>query len=141
MVAQVAAEEPDTAAKIVQPTMLVCKSRPGIRLIHGASRLNMSSDNLVRNRISPIQTNSGKAVSVQLDDEPHTVTAIASPAGRLEKSSMPTQATPIKARPIQAPVPRSRNSARISKAAIEKSFTPVSNVRTVARIAAELGAS
>ena len=31
MVAQVAALEPDTAAKMAQPTMLVCSSRPGRR--------------------------------------------------------------------------------------------------------------
>ena len=81
MVAQVAADEPDTAAKIVQPMMLVCSSRPGTRSSHGASPLNMSSDSRVRNRISPIQTNSGSAVSVHDDALPQIVTAIASPAG------------------------------------------------------------
>ena len=42
----------------------------------------MSCAEAVRNRISPIQMKSGSAVSVQLDDEPQIVTAIASPAGR-----------------------------------------------------------
>ncbi len=44
----------------------------------------MSSDSRVRNRISPIQTNSGSAVSVHDDAVPQIVTAIASPAGRDE---------------------------------------------------------
>ena len=73
---------PDTAAKIVQPMMLVCSSRPGSRSSHGARPRNMSSDSRVRNRISPIQTNSGSAVSVHDDAVPQIVTAIASPAGR-----------------------------------------------------------
>src|SRR6478736_4311564 len=68
MVAQVAAELPDTAAKIVQPMMLVCSRRPGSRSSQGARPLNMSSDSRVRNRISPIQQNSGSAVSVHDDD-------------------------------------------------------------------------
>ncbi len=91
MVAQVAADEPETAAKIVQPMTLVCSSRPGTRSSHGASPRNMSSESRVRNRISPIQTNSGSAVSVHDDELPQIVTAIASPAGRELKSSMPIQ--------------------------------------------------
>src|SRR2546430_17054294 len=100
MVAQVAAEDPDTAAKIVQPMMLVCSRRPGTRSSQGASPLNMSSESRVRNRISPIHTNSGSAVSVQEDAVPQTVTAMASPDGRDEKSSMPIQATPANGSPI-----------------------------------------
>ena len=107
---RVAAEEPETAAKIVQPTMLVCRSRPGSLSIQGVSPLNMSSDRRVRKRISPIQMKSGSAVRVQLEDELQMVVIIASPAGRVVKSSMPTQATPIKARPTQTPVPSSRKS-------------------------------
>ncbi len=101
--AQVAADEPDTAAKIAQPMMLVCSSRPGRLSIHGARPRNMSSDSRVRNRISPIQMNSGSAVSVQLDDEPQIVTAIASPTGRVVNSSIPMKATPTSASPIQTP--------------------------------------
>ena len=100
MVAQVAAELPDTAAKIVQPMMLVCRSRPGTRSSQGASPRNMSSDSRVRNRISPIQTNSGSAVSVHDEAEPQIVTAMASPAGRDENSSIPIHATPDRASPI-----------------------------------------
>src|SRR6478672_3333917 len=107
MVAQVAAEDPDTAAKIVQPMMLVCNRRPGTRSSQGASPLNMSSDKRVRNRISPIHTKSGSAVSVQDDVVPQIVTAIASPAGRVENSVIPIQATPASASPIQTPLPRS----------------------------------
>jgi hypothetical protein len=70
MVAQVAALLPDTAAKMAQPTTLTCSSRPGSDCIQGARPRNMSCDSRVRNRISPIHTNSGSAVSVQLDDCP-----------------------------------------------------------------------
>ena len=112
MVAQVAALEPDTAAKIVQPMMLVCSSRPGSFCSHGARPLNMSSESLVRKRISPIHRKSGSAVSVQEDIEPHTVTAIASPTGRLVKSSMPIQATPRSESPIHRPLREQREEER-----------------------------
>ena len=82
----------------------------------------MSSDSRVRNRISPIQTNSGSAVSVHDDAVPQIVTAIASPAGRDEKSSMPIQATPASARPIQTPLPSSANSATMSSVVISASM-------------------
>ena len=64
-VAQVAAEEPDTDPKMPQARMLTWSSRPGMRRTQGARPLNSSSDSLVRNRISPIQTNIGSAASVQ----------------------------------------------------------------------------
>ena len=82
----------------------------------------MLSLSLVRNRISPIQMNSGSAVSVQLEAEPQTVTAIASPAGRDENSCMPIQATPASVRPIQTPLPSSANSATISRVVMATSF-------------------
>jgi hypothetical protein len=112
MVAQVAADEPDTAAKMAQPMTLVCSSRPGSQLTQGARPRNMLSDSLVRNRISPIQMNSGRAVSVQLEDEPQMVTAMASPAGRAENSCMPIQATPVSVRPIHTPLPAGRTARR-----------------------------
>src|SRR5690606_41093263 len=87
-VATVAAEEPDTAAKIAQPITLVCSSRPGRRLSHGARPLNRSSDNRVRNRISPIQRNRGRAVNVQLDAAPQIVTAMASPRSEEHTSEL-----------------------------------------------------
>src|SRR6476619_1104016 len=122
MVAQVAALDPETAAKMAQPTTLVCRRRPGRRCIHGARPLNMSWLRRVRNRISPIQMNSGSAVSVQLDDEPQIVTAIASPAGRELNSCMPIQATPESVRPIQTPLARMRKSATIRIAVMETSL-------------------
>src|SRR5437763_3998611 len=122
IVAQVAALEPETAAKIAQPTTLVWRSRPGRRCIHGARPRNMSWLRRVRNRISPIQMKSGSAVSVQLDAEPQIVTAIASPAGRELKSCMPIQATPESVRPIQTPLARMRNSDAIRSAVIAASF-------------------
>ena len=50
----------------------------------------MSSLRRVRNRISPIQMNSGSAVSVQLEDEVQMVVIMASPAGRGVNASTPT---------------------------------------------------
>src|SRR5215813_7646322 len=65
MVAQVAADEPDTEPKMPQPRIVVCMRRPGTRLSHGDRPSNICSDSLVRNRISPIQMNSGSAASSQ----------------------------------------------------------------------------
>src|SRR5690606_33697320 len=109
-VAQVAADEPETDAKMVQPITLVCSRRPGRALTQGARPRNMLSDRLVRYRISPIHTNSGRAVSVQLLDEPQMVMAIASPASRPMSTSMPNQATPARVRPTQTPPPSRANS-------------------------------
>src|SRR5438477_8296623 len=122
MVAQVAADDPDTAAKIVQPMMLVCSNRPGTRSSQGASPLNMSSDSRVRKRISPIQTKSGSAVSVQDDAVPQIVTAIASPAEREEKSAIAVQATPASASPIQTPLPSNANRATINSVVTRRSL-------------------
>ena len=108
-VSTVAAELPETAANTVQPTTLVCSSRPGRFAIQGLRPRNMSSDSRVRNRISPIQMNRGKAVSAHDDDAVQIVVIMASPAGRLVKRVMPTHATPISASPIQTPVPSKRN--------------------------------
>src|SRR3989344_2705233 len=122
MVAQVAALDPDTAAKIVQPTTLVCSRRPGSACTQGARPLNMSCDSRVRNRISPIQMNRGRAVKVQLEALPQIVTAIASPAGRDENNCMPIQATPERVRPIHTPLPRIRNSDRTSRPVMARSL-------------------
>src|SRR4051812_23489184 len=135
MVAQVAADDPETAAKMVQPITLVCSRRPGSRPTQGASPRNMLSLSLVRNRISPIQMNRGRAVRVQLEAEPQTVTAIASPAGREENSCMPNQATPARVRPIQTPLPSSANRTTISSVVTATSFM-VQGLRTLAGVAA-----
>src|SRR3954468_24499272 len=65
MVAQVAADDPDTEPNTPHPRMVVCISRPGTRLSHGARPSNICSDSFVRKRISPIQMNSGRAASSQ----------------------------------------------------------------------------
>ena len=106
---KVAAEDPETAANMVHPAIFVCSKPPGKNRIQGDSPRNISSDNLVRNSISPIQIKSGKAVRVQLLAPVQMVVIIASPAGRVVKSSIPTQATPISASPTQTELPRSRN--------------------------------
>jgi hypothetical protein len=121
-VAQVAADEPETAAKMAQPITLVCSSRPGRRLSQGARPLNRSSDSRVRNRISPIHRKSGRAVSVQLEDAPQMVTAMASPAGRLEKISMPIQAVPARVRPTQTPQPSSAKIETTNRVMTSSSF-------------------
>ena len=63
MVAQVAADEPETEPKMPQPKIVVCMSRPGTRLSQGRRPSNMSSLSRVRNKISPIQMNSGNAAN------------------------------------------------------------------------------
>ena len=73
MVAAVAADEPETAAKIPQLNMLTCSSLPGSLERPGDKPSNKSWERRVRNRISPIQINKGSAVSdqpvVALQDE------------------------------------------------------------------------
>ncbi|MQM40038.1 hypothetical protein KBTX_04080 [wastewater metagenome] len=89
MVAAVAADEPDTAAKMPQPSTLTCSRRPGRRRSHGASPAYMSSDSRERNRISPIHTNSGSGASDQLDTAPQRLEPSTSPAGAEENSASP----------------------------------------------------
>jgi hypothetical protein len=107
---------------MVQPMMLVCSRRPGRRESQGASPLNMSSERRVRKRISPIHTKSGSAVSVHDETEPQMVTAMASPTGRVVKSSMPIQATPRSESPIQRPLPSSAKSSTTSSAVMSMSI-------------------
>src|SRR5438552_3306173 len=96
IVAAVAAEEPEIAAKMPQPKTLQCISLPGNGAIHGARPRNMSSEILVRNRISPIQMKSGSAVSAQLVLAPQIVVAIRLPAGESVKRVIAIQPTPSK---------------------------------------------
>ncbi len=64
IVAQVAAEEPETEPKIAAAENVDVQSTvPECRCSHGASPSNICSDSRVRNRISPIQMNSGSAAS------------------------------------------------------------------------------
>ena len=125
MVAQVAADEPETAAKMVQPMMLVWTRRPGRRRIHGARPRNISSEMAVRNSTSPIQTKSGSAVSVHDERSEKMTVAIASPAGLAGANIHITAIeTPIMLRPIQTPVPNRKKRAQTASRAIWAS-TPV----------------
>ena len=116
-----AADEPETEAKIVHPITLVCSKRPGRALTHGASPRNMLSERLVRYRISPIQTNKGRAVSVQLLAELQIVMAMASPACRAVKNSRPNQATPASVRPTHTPP-----LSRVSKTTVSMALAKIS---------------
>ena len=115
IVAAVAAEEPETAAKIPQPKMFTCNSRPGQRFIHGERPVNISSDNRDLNRISPIQMKSGNAASAQLLLEPQTVVAITWPSGASENSAMPTMPTMSREKATQTPLPSRANSTNSKK--------------------------
>ena len=99
MVAAVAAEDPDTAAKMPQPSTLTCTSRPGRRRTQGARPLNMSSARRVRYRISPIQMNSGRAVSAQLAPESQALVAKMIPASASANTTMASTLQAIRASP------------------------------------------
>src|SRR5216684_3272801 len=103
MVAQVAAEEPETVPKIAQPRILTCIRRPGSQPSQGARPSNISSESLVRNRISPIQTNIGSAASVQEAAEPQNDWKRFTSGGVLVKNCRPNQATAARAMAIQTP--------------------------------------
>ena len=109
MVAHVAEVDPETAAKMPQPTTLTCMRRPGSRVSQGARPWNMSSDRRVRKRISAIQMKSGSAVSAQLPLAPHTVVAITVPAGAEVKRTIPASPTPRSESATQRPPVRSTN--------------------------------
>ena len=63
---------------------------------------------------------SGRAVSVHDEEWLQMVVIITSPTGRLVNSSMPTQATPMSARPTQTPVPSSRNRTNRNSIMMER---------------------
>ena len=114
MVAAVAAEEPETAAKIPQPKTLTCNSRPGRPFIQGARPVNMSSDNRDRNRISPIQINSGKAARAQELLAPQTVVASTEPTGASVKKTMPTMPAANRDSATHRPLPNNANNTMTS---------------------------
>ena len=78
----------------------------------------MSSDSLVRNRISPIQMNIGSAVSVQLEEAPQMVVTMASPTGREVNRIMASQPQESRPSPIHRPAANRAKSAAIRKPAI-----------------------
>ena len=106
MVAQVAADEPDTEPKMPQPSTFTCSSRPGMRPSHGARPRNISSDSLVRNRISPIQMKSGSAASSQEAALPQILVASTVPAGMPPAANcMPSQPQASRLMAIHTPEP------------------------------------
>ena len=112
-VATVAAEEPDIAANNAHPTTFTCTNPPGSFDSHGDKPLNKFSDNLVLNKISPIQTKSGRAVNVQDELVPHIVVAIASPTGLVVNNNIPTAETAIMLKATQTPEPSRNNNKEI----------------------------
>ena len=110
MVAAVAADEPETAAKSPQPTTFKCNRRPGSEFIHGDRPENISSDSRERNKISPIQMNKGNAASAHELLEPQAVIARIDPTGDSVKISIPIMPTPSRESPTQSPLPRNTNN-------------------------------
>ncbi len=117
MVAAVAAEEPETAAKIAQPRTLTCSSRPGTRPSQGASPENMSCDRRERSRISPIRMNSGSEASDQECECPQRLVASTSPCGASAKTVMAKSASASSDTATQVPAASSTIStaSRIEK--------------------------
>src|SRR2546422_69626 len=103
MVAQVAAEDPDTVPKIAQQSMFTCINRPGSQPSHGESPSNISSESLVRYRISPIQTNIGSAASVHEALDPQNDWNRFTSGGVLVKNCRPNQATAAREMAIHTP--------------------------------------
>src|ERR1700704_4855058 len=123
MVAQVAADDPDTDPKIPQPRMVVCISRPGILFNQGERPSNISSESLVRNRISPIQMNIGSAASVQEALEPQKAVKRFFPGGVPVKKDIPIQPTMASVMAIHTPPASSSSITNSSSAAISISST------------------
>ena len=103
MVAQVAADEPETEPKMPQPRMVVCISRPGTRLSQGRSPSNISSLNRVLNRISPIQMNKGSAANSQLALLSQNAENKFLPGCVLVKNACPTQPQMARVMAIHTP--------------------------------------
>ena len=118
MVAQVAAEEPDTAAKMAQPTTLTCSSRPGSRCSHGARPSNMSSaqTGAVEDLAHPDEHRQGGEVP-RIRRRPHR--ASPAPGRAASRCLVRTATSPTAASDsaIHTPEPRMANSSRIRTAA------------------------
>ena len=83
-----------------------------MRPSHGASPRNISSDSLVRNRISPIQMKSGSAASSQEAALPQILVASTVPAGMPPAANcMPSQPQASRLMAIHTPEPSSTTSA------------------------------
>ena len=105
----------DIAANKAHPTIFTWIKPPGNFCIHGESPLNKFSDSLVLNKISPIQTKSGKAVKVHEDEVPQIVVAIASPTGLDVNKVIAIDETPIILNATQTPVLKNNKSTEIKK--------------------------
>ena len=112
-VATVAAEDPDIAANNAHPTTFTCTNPPGNLDNHGDKPLNKFSDNLVLNKISPIQTKSGRAVNVHDELVPHIVVAIAYPTGLVVNNNIPIADTAIILKATQIPEPNKNSNKEI----------------------------
>ena len=107
---------------------MTCISRPGSQLSQGDRPRNISSDSRVRNRISPIQMNSGSAASVHEALLPQTVVASTAPAGMPPATNcMPAQPQAISAIAIQTPPASSTISSRSSSPEISISRSMASD--------------
>src|SRR5258705_12391636 len=106
----VAAEEPEMAAKIVQPMTLTCSSRLGSSAAHGESPLNSDGDSRVRNRISPIRMNSGSASSSCVVRMFHAYWAKSLSSGMSRNSARRIVPVTASVQPIHRPPARKANS-------------------------------
>src|SRR5690625_4514282 len=102
-VAQVAADEPLTAANTPEAKIPTCPNPPGIDRIHGARPVNKSFDIRERNKISPIQINNGRAAKDQSVEAPQIFVPSTSNTGALENSTTPTRPVINKAMDTHTP--------------------------------------
>src|SRR4030095_5116156 len=93
IVAAVATEDPDVAAKSAQAPMLVCSRPPGIPPRHADSAVDIRSAMPERSRSSPSSTNSGTQVSRFSLSVPQTTGAIESMNGPPNAATPPRMPT------------------------------------------------
>ena len=106
----VAAEEPEIAAKIVQPMTFTCSSRPGSSAAHGDRPRNSVCDSRVRNRISPMMMNSGRASSSWVVRMFQVYCASSLSSGMSRKIASRTVPVTASVQPIHRPPARKANS-------------------------------
>jgi magnesium-transporting ATPase (P-type) len=88
-------------------------------LLSGQTKVDES---LLTGESTPIHKNKGNAVNVQLEEAPQIVMAIASPAGLLENSSIPSHAVPASVSPTHTPPAKKPKSETINNVTIKISF-------------------
>ena len=109
-VAVVAAEEPEIAANIVQPSTLTWRSLPGSRVVHGASPVKREAERREWNRISAIRMKSGSAMSSGVVVTFQVSCARSFSIGMLRKMPRPTRPGAKSASPTHTPSPSPRAS-------------------------------